>query len=425
MNNFVLIIELIGAIYSSIFGGKVQQPYVPMCRTGNCTWPEYTSVAVCSGCQEVPELWNYAVQYTAFASWKNDKFNVSSLPGLQVDWDNIIYTSPILYIAPTMSTVLPKNTSSTIIDFTSFEWAPGAYGASNIQNNTWYDDSFRSGGPIVSQTPPSGIFECRLYFCVQTFGSRTINGVYQENVTARWPDVHNGGPNEVIDITEPDFIGHLKREEIISANLSIPSSDSTSQLNISLLTSELLAAWAQQAFTGTMTLTSMLDCPDPCNSTSNSRLTGVRTYHGGYIADGTDEGSVDMIKVFYEEQTSTPGTNRTIGNFTVPTTQGPGPLVKRIARGMTARIRSVGDPQRFATSDVLAIELYVEARWLWALLPTTLLLLTMILLTSTVVVTHRTGMQYGRVPALQRSYMALMTLRAATSEARSRKRWKS
>jgi len=51
-----------------------------------------------------------------------------------------------------------------------------------------------------------------LFFCAQTLASKTINGVYEENILDSWPDLYGGAFNDDVDISAPDYFEHPSKD---------------------------------------------------------------------------------------------------------------------------------------------------------------------------------------------------------------------
>lgn len=123
---------------------------------------------------------------------------------------------------------------------------------------------------------------------------------------------------------------------------------------------------------------------------------------------------LDMSQALYTEMTSRLGANQTIFTeplgskqgvftYTIPTTGVPDRLFERIATSLTAQMRRNADTSWAVLGDALSVQTFVEARWIWAILPITLLLLTIIFVVSTITASVSRG-----VPAWKSSSLAIL-----------------
>lgn len=133
---------------------SINSSVVPICSTGNCSWPIYHSLAVCSACANL----SASVQ-------TNNKYQYLLLNGFILDpsapsqFDNEYDTNGLtLNVSTTfgsLKTIAFPNHGDVIVDV--FEVS--------------------SSGPIVA-APIA--FECILQFFVKTYNSSVLNGVYIE-----------------------------------------------------------------------------------------------------------------------------------------------------------------------------------------------------------------------------------------------------
>ena len=127
------------------------------CPTGNCTWPEYTSLAVCSSCVD---LTPYMTRYCANDSSTDTDFSkcgweVPQGARLNSSADVFSMTSQI----PNSSGDMPYTTLLKLI-----------FMGTEAQN-----------GPPLNYNPWAK--QCTLQYCLQSFNSSVANGVLRESIT--------------------------------------------------------------------------------------------------------------------------------------------------------------------------------------------------------------------------------------------------
>jgi Protein of unknown function (DUF3176) len=168
--------SFIPALYNGILAKDISQSSSAMsvsCPTGNCTFPPYASIAMCSACTEVTSLLNSskAERFESSVVYLGSK-KVHFLPnGLQT-WD-VDASFTVLNI----STVNDLNTDELL------SYQPRLFNISAI----WGE---------YHETPHTHrAFDCVFYFCVQTFSG----AVTQNDFTELVQDVHHDPSMEPID----------------------------------------------------------------------------------------------------------------------------------------------------------------------------------------------------------------------------------
>ena len=171
---FALGKALKGATYLGVFGDEETTRYEPSCPTGNCTWPTYSTLGVCSACQDLSPFLGWGTD----GSWKVDwpSQNNSKLQSTGTDAET--YSKEYVVYMDTQATppctMFPDVLNHTIVDVVSMYWPSDSY----------------------NEDPPSAVFECILYYCVKTIDGAAINGEYSETVVSTWPAPNQTLPNE-------------------------------------------------------------------------------------------------------------------------------------------------------------------------------------------------------------------------------------
>jgi len=173
-----------GAAVLSDFANETSFQSAPpvSCDTGNCTWPRFTSLAICSSCVDVTHhvstsLVNFTdprYPSTSIASNRNYPATIYSLPHVSFVY-HYNQTRNGDYYAPFMAlnaTAYPWETISyqdytTLISSFAFLRAPDSF----IENKTRWNES-----------PPTAN-ECALYYCVNEYELQLQTGSVQETIT--------------------------------------------------------------------------------------------------------------------------------------------------------------------------------------------------------------------------------------------------
>jgi hypothetical protein len=136
----------------------------PLCATGNCSWPLYQSLAVCSSCADVTSNLTITPSQDLTPAVLLLPNNVSYIPSTSDTEVSVINTSE----TNARSIAFLNHTDSTIIDvfliLDNYTWGP-----SNHLLNT------SIGGPYVA--------ECILEFCIQNYTATGYNGTFVESAS--------------------------------------------------------------------------------------------------------------------------------------------------------------------------------------------------------------------------------------------------
>ena len=352
------------AFYIGIFSSTQTKESIvgPTCSTGNCTWPEYSSVGVCSACEDV-------MGAIKFAGSKDGSEWVPPYPFNDSDTTPVpgaYWTMMYMYASTEAESSYPFKPvqNHTILDTISLYWPPGV----TPHNAELLSPKFNR----AAATPPSGVFECILYFCVKTYSAHMHNGEFKETVISTWP-----GANESLshDIHLPS---NLHKSLNVNMTLRPPGQDQS--FTIDLYTLATIRNWINETF-------------------RISILADYARQISPYFETTTNEGQ-DIAQAFFNDQTRTLGSKRTVFNYTVPTTAGPKPLLDEIAKSMTTYIRDIGRPDMAATGSAHTEQIVVKVRWYWAIFPVVVLVLTFCFTISTIALSLMRGVPIWKSSSL-------------------------
>lgn len=200
------------AINQAIFSESSQMAFG--CSTGNCTWPSFLSLAICSHCQKI-QVHNTTIPEQATV--------LSTSNGLA------IYLMPDTY-AVLSSGQLPVSDLGYI-------------------NNTIANLT------VLGSTEPSA-YECTLFWCVQEIKASVSDGEYHENVLTTWSDasLHNLGcdPNSHPYCEPTDLLGSDKFSLI---GYPDNSTHSAPTFSLGIATQVAFGTYLRKLFTGNVTST--------------------------------------------------------------------------------------------------------------------------------------------------------------------------
>ncbi|KAK7720578.1 hypothetical protein SLS63_009796 [Diaporthe eres] len=164
------------------------------CPTGNCTWPEYESLAICNSCVDITdrlERHTTNIGLSALLATDNPAARVTfggntafRLPnGLFIENDNgWVYTEDVneganddIYGAVMMTTLGTGNASKTVSmqDLDTLIWAMSMIRVTQDPTNS------SAAWPDLPHTA----VECALHYCINNYSAEVKSGILQENVT--------------------------------------------------------------------------------------------------------------------------------------------------------------------------------------------------------------------------------------------------
>lgn len=326
-----------GAVYSGLYSspstaGDDNSRDSATCPTGNCTWPAYSSLEVCSGCQNLTmQLQNMTEKSKYLLGWELNGTN-------HID-----------------------STTNAMV-MSSFEESQFAYRAMNVSLILDTVTVFFPPGSLSRNIRPHA-YECILYYCIKTYSKEMINGSMAHIDSTSWPNT--ASPPRLADLNktgaayiDPDLVQNYGvqqqwyHDKYWTLRPPPRHSNSGEKFFVNLLTFFYLRTWLQKLVTGDISTD-----PD--------------------IAAAAD----DLTQNFYQQMTGTQH-NYVWAQASRPSYMpGPAPLFERLASAMTAYMLSQSADKAFGSS--YATETYVRVRWGWAILPVMLALLTAILLVAT------------------------------------------
>lgn len=216
--------EMIGAIYASIFFGPTDSnsniaslDVTPTCSTGNCTFPPFQSLAVCSSCENLTAVLNQTCDpqddgiYCQFSLSNGLTLNIS----VNEDFGGAVASSG--YLPPVGR---PKHGNS-LLNFSIINW-PFTDQSSNHRRN-------------ISAT------QCFLYWCVNQYKSRVENGRLHEEIMGHWS---SDTTQWAMDLAP---LSISKRLELVPSGLDKSSSAST--FTVAFVATNALSSWLAEKLT--------------------------------------------------------------------------------------------------------------------------------------------------------------------------------
>jgi len=163
---------------------SIQAPPL-QCSTGNCTWPDVSSLAVCGGCTDITETVTYACRDTSGSDWGPYKTCTYHVPegnytfssAMRTDtWGDDYSPALVLYELYWLPEADPNEPGS------------GGTSPSRVYNDTQvgYIKNFVVVDTTFRTHSQPNVHTCALWWCVQTYRSIVQGGIQSQTIIANY-----------------------------------------------------------------------------------------------------------------------------------------------------------------------------------------------------------------------------------------------
>jgi hypothetical protein len=316
------------AVYDGLFKPGNVIDLTPSCLTGNCTFPLFDSLAVCSKCLNVTkDVVNNNPQPSNLDGVENISYTIPG--GATVEF-SVLYQEGNLAMGPSLisTTVLPDDLPKEVLGLQGPLLTLAVLQFPQVQMLA-QEGNYYSALPVTT--------ECALYFCVNTYNVTVLNSIPNTTVISSW--ISDTGTPTVGGAAEN---GDNNMTGTVDAILERPD-DQLEENNTYIIPAGTLAnvkAWLNVTLQGSL-------------NTTFSEVDGATW-------------AVDEMVVLNA------------------TTDWPY-LFDKLATAMTTYIRSSGLPGSTNNVEGIAhrLEPYVHVQWAWIALPGALVLLSIVFLGAT------------------------------------------
>jgi Protein of unknown function (DUF3176) len=229
------------AIYDGLFKPEVVEDNAPQCDTGNCTFPSFNSLAVCSKCLDISQKVTH-VDPPSDLTKLDGVMKVSySLPaGAQVDF-SVLYQEQQLAMGPAIvvTTEIPSAVAKQVLDLQDPLLSLAILQFPDVKQQI-QDGNYYNTLPKTQQ--------CALYFCVNKYKVTVENSNATTTVVSTWTSEY--GTPTVGAPMEPGGMNGTK-----DAILRLPDDDGGQNNNTYTITAGSLAnlqAWLAVTLSGSM-----------------------------------------------------------------------------------------------------------------------------------------------------------------------------
>lgn len=362
--------------------GNGTRPNYPIsCPTSNCTWPLYNSLGMCSACEDVSDLlqWNCS---NSVGDWVSTELGLRTVPGVgglapipyihACGWFlNSTSDNPILMVGYQTDSTYTNRTNETLTMrmmplVTNPERLWLWNGSIHFKNmHDPFIDFITVGvkggfDGLVYRNETPVAKECVLTWCTKTFKSSFVQGSYFDDVVSTLINTTMQTYPWYSKWTSDYTIATGYHQDIVikpdNLNMSGEGSTTFGCSNETALASIFVADLLLPAY-----LTAANSTAEPMLRTSNSFRRAVLTkYPINYWLEN------DITK-----------------------------YMDRFAEALTDNIRAFANGSDLVNGTVSDLKIFVEARWVWLLLPLFLLFSTLAFLVATMIQSSRNKEHVG------------------------------
>lgn len=331
------------AVYNGLFSASDPMASLSVdCPTGNCTWPLYSTLAVCSSCVSMTE---YMTRWCPEASHTEEDICGWKLPsGMTLDRNSSVFG--MTRKMPAISGSMPYSNIMRLV-----------FMGTEAQNGT--------STTKTSQSTPWAL-QCTFEYCVQTLNSSVLNGVLTEHVTS------TSRNTSVLDIASALKTG---------SDLPVSIKDAAN----TTYTVDMGAALALQQWFNTIfrngTASRNKSGPESSNQAHSNILVNLTVG----ISSGETFFSTDIVQAFYWYYYEYPS--------------GIDLLANSLAQSMSSHFRSSSGALPIKGTAFVQ-QSYVHVHFAWIGLPVTVVILTTGFLIAAICKSQRSGMRTWKSSAL-------------------------
>ena len=346
-----------GAAYTGMYNSSTSTVTTD-CASGNCTWPPYESLAICSRCADVSDL-----IMTTQSGKEVPECNNSSC----------VWTLPNALTLDGNATIAPNRGSSVLVDIGDFFNASGTLPSMRLSTVGY---SLLNFSLLVlpkdqSSYPGARASECSLYWCINTYSAESRNTIFTETLQNSW---FNPSPR----FETSDFV---RTGSESTYNITPPTGSAKDKSNIKLIDADAPDALpiAPDGFY-------LVNQEDSGSVGSNAGWLGDLLT--GDVSDN-DRRLASSIDILGEM-----ANNRSRIAYVFERLANELSIALRIERRYSINSDLPGDE---GTGEALGVtytnQTIVKVRWAWLALPAALLSMSWILLASTMFTTMRSNLQ--------------------------------
>ena len=351
------------------------------CPTGNCTFPLFQSLAVCSECQDLSSETKITVHNGMTVA--NNQSNLVSwseatLPnGLALNLTNAKCGDYGSNSGLSATGYYPSVTDDSVLGNSSF-FTFSMIRSSPCATGTESKSAQARWGNQSSWNVNAG--QCSLYWCVNTYRSQITNGRLQEEVVSSWRSNLSAWTHQFA-YRQPIPLVKEWRLELLAPSLTPKSAPLN--FTVAWLASSGLTSWLGErlSFSNSyeiQALSGMSDYSIKPDVTSNF----TKFLEAGPSVFNPPSPVIDFYRAFRDGD--------------------PNALFSNIAKSMTNNIRSITTDQQssqpnfnntpgagWANGTATTFRVYIHVRWAWLVLPAALVLLTTVYLILTMIITAK------------------------------------
>ncbi|KAI9712054.1 MAG: hypothetical protein M1820_001763 [Bogoriella megaspora] len=353
---YVPILPMKSAVYNGLFAEN-NKPAASLpftCPTGNCTWPAYDTLAICSECIDVSSVME---RYCGPNETEEKQQNLDAC-GWRVPQGALL------------------NSSTDVFSMTPFFPSPqGDMPYTTIMKLAFMGTESQSVANVLNPWA----LQCTLSFCVQTISSIIVTGDLVENVTHV---IHN---STIVDMTSSELISARDRNSTGTTPSYPVYIDTPSKFpyQVSMGAKLALTGWFSTLFRAG-SATRSASSYNRTISSANSDAVAVNLTVG--ISSGETFFDTDIVTAFYWNYYQYPN--------------GIQLLLSDLATSMTVAMRSFTSGVQEVRGVAETMESYVHVRWAFLALPLAVVVSAALFLVCVIWRTKRVGCKAWKGSAL-------------------------
>jgi hypothetical protein len=391
------------------------------CSSGNCTWPAFESLAVCSKCTNLnskiqtssaldyPMAWFFPTQVNPRVGSGPENLTSYFLPnGLNINnRKESYYTSAAPVLLTSKATLKPSETI-TFQNSTTLLFSTSVLRVS--------PPNFPRGGTWQSTHVDLSATECGLYLCIKNFNSKVVNGSLIEDsgeiAATRDPEsfsvkLDNAGnlsfPDETVSPDVDALYSNVTFFPRTPLVIKLPESSNSSNLSdnqvvipqaaIDGLSSYIFSIFEEGTFVNATSLSENNKDTGCTFGDSSISCAGPHNISGMVIGDSslTDDASTDATEF-------SPTVMKLLFN-----SNDLNELFNTVAASITNEMRRSADNQTTWSGQLGTVKTVLDVRWAWISFPVFLVLSSLVFFITAIVESHRQA-----VPLWKSSTLAVL-----------------
>ena len=372
------------AITDSILSDGLGATVSPSCTTGNCTWPQYTSLGVCSSCHDISN--NFVTNSTClvpeqdFADLGDPRYNNRDTDCLVMLHDGSTFDVASCGLNISTRDAVEDSSGYGTVNLTTGiaeEPTSEAHSFDGAQYPLASITSVFLAGNPVSYYPPVYATQCVMQFRIQTLDGSMKAGIWSENVISTWTNTTSTRINE----TTLHFLPYYPYD------LHMQSPDQKGSTVISREVVSAFRSYLGQLLNGTVFF-----------NPASYKVTYEPGTPTNQLSAEAGAANANVIEAIFDAMNQSSIKPNVVGAANpLPSLDA---LLSRVAEGITNSIRNNGIGSGPAIGSTWQNVVTIQVRWVWIVFPLLLECATLGFLITTIFQSRRSGAKVWKSSAI-------------------------